>query len=146
MKTWTQRNAQLPTLLCARSPDNDYKGPLSRKSQMLATAEPNFLVRCAASCLSRRRHCAGSTKQSKIKFKQSQDNLRRLCKELLTDMSINVTYYHVKGHMDGLLRKGQLSLEETLNVEADELADEVLKKAVRENTKMIPAFHMNRLN
>ena len=38
--------------------------------------------------------------------------------------------------MDGILRRDQLSLEENLNVEADELADEALKKAVRENTSM----------
>ena len=80
-------------------------------------------------------HCAGSTKQSKIKPKQSQDNLVRLCKELLSGMSIDVTYRHVKGHMDDILRKDQLSLEESLNLKADELADEAFKMAERERTQ-----------
>ena len=50
-------------------------------------------------------HCAGSTRQSKIKIKQSQDGLVRLRKELLRGMTINVTYHHVKGHMDDLLQR-----------------------------------------
>ena len=62
----------------------------------------------------------------------------RLCKELLRGMSIEVSYHHVKGHMDDILRKDQLSLEEALNVEADELADEALRRAVRRNTSMNP--------
>ena len=81
-------------------------------------------------------YCAGSTKQSKMKPKQSQDDLVRFYKELLRGMSIDVTYHHTKGHMDNILRKDQLSLEESLNVKADELADEALKMAVRENTEM----------
>ena len=83
-------------------------------------------------------HCAGLTKQSKIKIKQSQDNLVRLCKELSRGMSIGVSYHHVKGHMGDILRIEQLSLEESLNVKADELMDEALKRAVRENTSMNP--------
>ena len=66
-------------------------------------------------------HCAGSTKQSKMKPKQSQDDLVRLCKKLLKGMSIDVTYHHVKGHMHDILRKDHLSLEESLNVKAEHL-------------------------
>ena len=62
----------------------------------------------------------------------------RLCKELLSGVSIDVSYHHVKGHMDDILRKDQLTLEESLNVEADELADGALRLAVRENTNINP--------
>ena len=62
----------------------------------------------------------------------------RLFRELLRGISIDVIYHHVKRYMDDILRKDQLSLEESLNVEADELADEALRTAVRENTNMNP--------
>ena len=73
-----------------------------------------------------------------MKIKPSQDDLMQLCKELLRRVSIDVSYHHVKGHMDDILRKDQLTLEESLNVEADELADEALRWAVRENTSINP--------
>ena len=83
-------------------------------------------------------HCANSTKQNKMEIKQSQDDLIRLCKELLCGMSIDVSYHHVKGHMDDILRKDQLILEENLNIEADELADEALRQAARRNKCIEP--------
>ena len=85
-------------------------------------------------------HCANSTKQDKMKIKQSQDDLIRLCKELLCGMSIDVSYHHVKGHMDDILRKDQLTLEENLNIEADELADEALRRAARMNECIEPSL------
>ena len=54
----------------------------------------------------------------------------------MSRMPIDVTYHHVRGHMDNILRKDQLTLEESLNVKADELADEALRWAVRENTSI----------
>ena len=64
----------------------------------------------------------------KVRAKQSQDDLVRLCKELLRGMTISVTYCHVKGYMDNLLRRDQMSLQEDLNVDVDELANDALKK------------------
>ena len=55
-------------------------------------------------------HCAGSTKHDKIKAKQSQDDLVRLCKELPKGMTTDVSYHHVKKHMDDILMSDQLSL------------------------------------
>lgn len=83
-------------------------------------------------------HCAHSTRKDKIKIKQSQDDLVRLCKELLSEMPINVTYHHVKGHMDDILQRDQLTLEELLNIEVDEMADVALRQAVRENACIEP--------
>ena len=81
-------------------------------------------------------HCTGSKKCNKLKAKQSQTNLVRLCKELLRGMIINVTYRHVRGHMDDLLQRDQMSLQEDLNIDTDKLADEALKKAVRDETSI----------
>ena len=75
-----------------------------------------------------------------MKAKQSQDDLVRLCKELLCGMSIDVSYHHVKGHMDDILRKDQLTLEENLNIEADELADEALRRVARRNECIEPSL------
>ena len=85
-------------------------------------------------------HCAGSKKHCKLKMKQSQDNLVRLCKELLRGMNIDVKYHHVRGHMDDLLRQDQITLQEDLNAEADDQADKALRKAVRNDTNMIPVL------
>ena len=79
-----------------------------------------------------------------MKINQSQDDLVRLCKELLSGVSIDVSYHHVKGHMDGILRKDQLSLEESLNIEADGLADEALIWVLRENTSINPGLPSNK--
>ena len=57
-------------------------------------------------------HCAMSKKHDKLKRNQSRDNLVRLCKELLRGMEIGVKYRHVRGHMDNLLQKDQMSLQE----------------------------------
>ena len=85
-------------------------------------------------------HCAGAKKHEKLKRKQSQDDLVRLCKELLRGMEVDVKYCHVKGHMNDLLRKDQMFLQEYLNVKADDLADKALRKAVRDNTSMSPVL------
>ena len=49
-------------------------------------------------------HCTNSTKQKMMKIKQSQDDLVHLCRELLSGMSVDVSYHHVRGHMDDILR------------------------------------------
>ena len=64
---------------------------------------------------------------NKVRAKQSQEDLVRLCKELLRGMTINVTYHHVKGHMDDQLQRDQMFLQEDLSIHADRLADEALK-------------------
>ena len=51
-----------------------------------------------------------------------------------------MSYHHVKGHMDDILRKDQLTLEETLNIEADEMADKALRLAVRMNKCIEPSL------
>ena len=53
--------------------------------------------------------CRGK-KHDKLKSKQSQDDLVRLCKELLRGVDIDVKYHHVRGHMDDLLQKDQMTL------------------------------------
>lgn len=83
-------------------------------------------------------HCARFKRHNKLKASQSQDDLVRLCKELLQGMTIDVTYCRVRGHIGELLRADQISLQEDLNVEADELADKTLKKAVREDSSICP--------
>ena len=83
-------------------------------------------------------HYTGPRKQVKMRAKQSQDDLVRLCKELLRGMAISVTYHHVRGHLDDIMRRDHLCLEEDLNLDADELAKEALKKAVREDTNINP--------
>jgi hypothetical protein len=85
-------------------------------------------------------HCAGSKKHDKLKSKQSQDDLVRLCKEMLRGMDIDVNYHHVRGHMDDLLRRDQMTLQEDLNVEADDLADKALRKAIRTDSNMCQAL------
>ena len=79
-------------------------------------------------------HCMRSKRHDKLKQNQSQDDLVRLCKELLRGMEINIKYRHVKGHMDDLMETHQMFLQEDLNVEADDKADISLKKSVREDT------------
>ena len=56
-------------------------------------------------------YCAASKKHDKLKRNQSQDDLVRLCRELLQGMTIGVKYRHVRGHMDNLLQKDQMSLQ-----------------------------------
>ena len=158
METWTRQSAPLPKyIIMCKKTKNRLKGTAVEKNNSASNYRAELLGAlccllivkaasdsgtghgtCTGYCDNKGvvLHCAGAKKYDKLKAGQSQDDLVRLCKEILWRTKIDVKYRHVRGHMDKLLRKEQLSLQEDLNIEADDLADQALRKTVREDTIM----------